>query len=516
MSEDLPAGWIELPLANVCEPVSQRGPSRDGETFHYVDLSALDNKAKRIAQANAVHTSDAPSRAKQVIAKGDVLFSTVRVYLENIAQVPQELDGEIASTAFCVLRPSKGLDPKYLYYFVTSRRFVQAVNQLQRGNSPPSVQDGDVRGQRIPLAPLREQQRIASRIEELFSDIEEGERALERVQKLVKRYRQSVLKAAVTGELTREWREKHKAPLESGEALLQRILKFRPTNGAVTPRNKEARGPDIANLDPLPRAWVWTSIEQAGAVKLGRQRAPQHHVGDHMRPYLRVANVYEDRLDLSDVKEMNFTPLEYETYALQVGDILLNEGQSPELVGRPAMYRGEVPGCCYQKTLLRFRAHAGVSAAFALLVFRYYLHCGRFRHSANITTSIAHLAAERFGPIEFPLPPEQEQREIVEIASTKLSQIDHLELELKARRKAIEVLRQTTLKSAFSGDLVPQDPVDEPASALLERLGDLRAAEQELTRVRAGRSKTQPLAQVMKEHGIRPQAQRRTRTPRGV
>ena len=77
-------------------------------------------------------------------------------------------------------------------------------------NSPPSVQDGDVRGRRIPLAPPREQQRIASRIEELFSDIEAGERALERVQKLVERYRQSVLKAAVTGELTREWREKHK------------------------------------------------------------------------------------------------------------------------------------------------------------------------------------------------------------------------------------------------------------------------------------------------------------------
>ena len=516
MSEELPPGWLETPLADVCEPVSQRGPSRERETFRYVDLSALDNKAKRIAQANSVPISDAPSRAKQVIAKGDVLFSTVRVYLENIAQVPEELDGEIASTAFCVLRPRKGLDPKYLYYFVTSRRFIQAVNELQRGNSPPSVQDGDVRGQRIPLAPPREQQRIASRIDELFSDIEEGERALERVQKLVERYRQSVLKAAVTGELTREWREKHKGPLESGEALLQRILEARMASSSMRRRHPEARGPDISALAPLPQGWAWTSIEQAGAVKLGRQRAPQHHVGDHMRPYLRVANVYEDRLDLSDVKEMNFTPLEYETYALRDGDILLNEGQSPELVGRPAMYRGEVPGCCYQKTLLRFRAHTAVSAAFALLVFRYYLHCGRFRCSANITTSIAHLAAERFGPIEFPLPPELEQSEIVEVASTKLSQIDHLELELKARRKSIQVLRQATLKSAFSGNLVPQDPLEEPASVLLERLGDLHAAELEHTRVRTGRSKTKPLAKVMKEHGLQPQAQRRTRTPRGV
>ena len=79
-----------------------------------------------------------------------------------------------------------------------------------------------------------------------------------------------------------------------------------------------------------------------------------------MRPYLRVANVYEDRLDLSDVKQMNFTPNEYETFHLRDGDILLNEGQSIELVGRPAMYRGEVPGACFQNTLVRFRPEPSV------------------------------------------------------------------------------------------------------------------------------------------------------------
>src|SRR5690606_660963 len=120
------------------------------------------------------------------------------------------------------------------------------------------------------------------------------------------------------------------------------------------------------------------------------------HSGEHMRPYLRVANVYEARLDLHDVKEMNFTPTEFKIYALKYGDILLNEGQSPELVGRPAMYRDEIPGCCYQKTVIRFRSAAGVLPAWALTVFRSYLHSGRFRRSASITTSIAHLAAERF------------------------------------------------------------------------------------------------------------------------
>src|SRR5690606_19347072 len=96
--------------------------------------------------------------------------------------------------------------------------------------SPPSVQDGDVKAQTIPLPPTSEQKRIVSRIDELFSRIDEGERALEQVSKLVERYRQSLLKAAVTGELTRDWREARKAagqPIESGEALLTRILTAR-------------------------------------------------------------------------------------------------------------------------------------------------------------------------------------------------------------------------------------------------------------------------------------------------
>ena len=509
MNEELPQGWVQTALGAVVAAPRSKATPADHPDLPFVGMDHI--AANGMQLLGAGRFGDMKS-AGGLFSPGDVLYGRMRPYLNKVHVANQQ---GACSAEFIVLPQNAAIASGYLAYLLHHRKFVNFASAQSSGDRP-RVDFESLSSYEFALPPKAEQARIVSKVDELFSDIEEGERALERVQKLVERYRQSVLKAAVTGELTREWREKHKGPLESGDALLQRVLKGRAANGAVTPRHKEPRGPNIANLEPLPKGWVWTSIEQAGAVKLGRQRAPQHHVGDHMRPYLRVANVYEDRLELSDVKEMNFTPLEYETYALQVDDILLNEGQSAELVGRPAMYRGEVPGCCYQKTLLRFRAHAGVSAAFALLVFRYYLHCGRFRRSANITTSIAHLAAERFGPIEFPLPPGQEQREIVEIALTKLSQIDHLELELKARRKAIEVLRQTTLRSAFSGDLVPQDPVDEPASALVERLRDLRAAEQELTRVRAGRSKTQPLAQVMKAHGIQPQAQRRTRAPRGV
>jgi type I restriction enzyme S subunit len=146
------------------------------------------------------------------------------------------------------------------------------------------------------------------------------------------------------------------------------------------------------------------------------------------------------------------------------------------------MYRGEVPGCCYQKTLLRFRAYGGVLPEFALCVFRSYLHSGRFRRSANITTSIAHLAAERFVRIEFPIPPLKEQRQIVDAVVRRLEALRRIEADLKKMQATVASLRHSVLKAGFSGSLVEQDPVDEPALALLERIGTDRDGKNGATR----------------------------------
>jgi type I restriction enzyme, S subunit len=143
--------------------------------------------------------------------------------------------------------------------------------------------------------------------------------------------------------------------LEHGRDLLARILKSHPHGKASRGRVNVPAALDVARLAPLPESWTWVRIDVAGDVLLGRQRAPQYHAGETMRPYLRVANVFEDRLDLSDVKTMHFDDEHFAKYKLEPGDILLNEGQTPDLVGRPAMFRGEIANCCFQKTLHRFR-----------------------------------------------------------------------------------------------------------------------------------------------------------------
>jgi type I restriction enzyme S subunit len=233
---------------------------------------------------------------------------------------------------------------------------------------------------------------------------------------------------------------------------------------------REPVKPDTSELPELPEGWVWATVEQVGHVQLGRQRAPKYHHGEHMRPYLRVANVFEDRIDTTDILHMNFTPAEFRTYSLQHGDVLLNEGQSLELVGRPAMYRDEVPGACFQNTLVRFRPYQGLTSAFALCVFRSYLHNGRFQRIAKWTTNIAHLGAGRFAEIEFPLPPLTEQRRILAEVERRFSIMDELEATIATNLKRADRLRQAILKRAFEGKLVPQDSTDEPASVLLERI----------------------------------------------
>lgn len=243
----------------------------------------------------------------------------------------------------------------------------------------------------------------------------------------------------------------------------------------------------------LPPGWEWRQVRDVGEVKLGRQRSPKHESGPNMRPYLRVANVYEGFLDLSDVKVMNFSPREYEIFKLQPGDVLLNEGQSLEWVGRPAIYRGDPPEVCFQNTLVRFRANGSVLPEFALLVFRHYVHSQRFRGIARWTTNIAHLGAERFAEMPFPWAPPGEQRRVVDSVAEREGQLDTGVAALKRVQANLKRYRAAVLKAACEGRLVPTEAElarqegrpYEPASALLDQIVRANADAAESSRQRS-------------------------------
>lgn len=425
---------------------------------------------------------------------GDVLFNNTNSPELVGKTAPIDLDGDWAfSNHMTRLRPPLGVSNRFLAYQLHylweqgyfRLRCTQHVNQASI-----SVR---TLARTIPviLAPVQEQLRIVAELDYNFDRFDTATTVLLKALRKLEEYRCNVLRRAASGVLVpteAQVAQAERREYESGEELLVRLLDetrerweaaecARMETTGVLPNSDwrktkyhMPRKPDDSTLPSLPDGWTWAGVEQVGQVTLGRQRAPRYHHGPHMRRYLRVANVFEDRIDASDVYEMNFSPEEYTVYSLQRGDILLNEGQSPELVGRAAMFNDEVPGACFQNTLIRFRAYPGVSPSFALLVFRHYLHSGRFQQLAKWSTNIAHLGADRFAGMEFPLPSLSEQERIVTEAQRCLSGADDLTNMVQRILNRITWARHAALEQGFTGKLVAQAEDDEPAALLLARI----------------------------------------------
>ena len=292
----LPAGWTLCKIGDVLEPVEKTGKDEKDREIWYVDISSIDNKSNRIKAPKRLNMAEAPSRARQKIQAGDVLFSTVRPYLRNIAPVGQGLDGEIASTGFAVLRGIQGIEPKYLFYKCISYDFVSALTGEQYGVSYPAVKEEQVKEQPLELPPTNEQHRIAEKVEALFDEINRGVESLRDAKRDIELYRQSLLKSAFEGRLTADWRAKNPDKLENPEVLLASIREERDGRyqqqleewivastdwSESNDRNGKPKKPlkpktlpplsvkELNQLTPLPATWRWIRVADIGLVGTG-------------------------------------------------------------------------------------------------------------------------------------------------------------------------------------------------------------------------------------------------------
>lgn len=489
------------------ETVDQSGPRR---LFVYVDIGSIDRESKKIVAAKTLSFDDAPTRARQVLKTGDILVSMTRPNLNAVALVSDQLDGAIGSTGFHVLRSCWVL-PKFLFLLVQSQDFVDAMSAVVQGALYPAVRPKDINDYRFHFQTPAQQTRIVAKLEELLSGLDAGVAELKAAQKKLAQYRQSLLKAAVDGALTAEWRAQN-PPLETGAQLLERILTERRARweakqlakfheqGKAPPKDWQKKYPEPVKpntdgLPELPEGWVWASVEQIAAderysLAIGpfgsNLKVPDYR--DSGVPLVFVRNIRSGKYGGEHTRYI--TPqkaIELDAHSVMPDDVLVTKMGEPP--GDADVYPVDQPTAIITADCIKIRCWKGLMRPHFLKSI--INSCIGKRQIKPITQGVAQkkVSLARFSILAIPLPPSAEQAEIehaLELAN-RITNEQLLAIEFALTQSAAQ--RQNILRAAFSGQLVPQDPDDEPASALLERIRAERVARETVKKPRGRKVK---------------------------
>jgi type I restriction enzyme S subunit len=336
----------------------------------------------------------------------------------------------------------------------------------------------------VPLAPTNEQQRVVEKIETLFGELDKGEEALREVQKLLSRYRQSVLKAAVTGELTADWRAAN-PPHETGKGLLARILKQRREAWRGSGKYKEPIEPDTEGLPELPEGWVWMSLEMILADFITGPFGSMLHKSDYVQggtPIINPINLVDEKVVPDDRKGVGAATLDkLARFAVRAGDVVIARRGD---MGRCAPVTGVEDGwLCGTGSMILRPAEPVQSRYLSAAITSHTSKAHLEKHAVGTTMKNLNQRALFSTPIA--LPSRAEQDAVVNAIDEANERISQIEMWCDAECRRSAALRQSILKDAFSGKLVPQDQSDEPAEELLERIRSARSEKTKPTRKKA-------------------------------
>ncbi len=368
-------GWRIVRFGDVARNIQVNIDPQESGLERYVAGEHMETDNLHIRQWGTIGDGYLGPAFHRKFVKGQVLYGSRRTYLRKVAVA--EFDGICANTTFTLESNEDELLQDLLPFIMQTETFTEHSIKQSRGSVNPYINWKDLAWYEFALPPKDEQRRIA----DILWAVDENVNQLNRCIQQAERLRRLVLSQVILKGLN------HK--------------EYQDTN-----------------IGRIPVSWRLARVEEVGKVQLGRQRAPQYQTGAYLRPYLRVANVFDGYLDLEDVLQMDFDEQDFEKYMLRSGDILLNEGQSRELVGRSCIYHGEIEGCCFQNTLIRYQTSAQIIPEYIFGYFQHAFYQGIFAQIARQTTSIAHLGADRFANLLIPIPPISEQLEIVKYLNT--------------------------------------------------------------------------------------------------
>lgn len=418
------------------------------------------------------------------LQKGDILVARLPDPLGRACIFPLSgIKKFVTVVDVCIIRNNSNLiNSQYLLYLINSPQTRLEVDKYKSGSTRKRISRKNFAKIQFPIAPLPEQHRIVEKIEELFSELDNGVAYLKKALEQLKTYRQAVLKWAFEGKLTEKWRNTHQDSLEDADTLLEQIkaerkrhyqqqledwkqaLKEWENNGKETKKPTKPQQPkdlppltkeELSNLPSLPNGWMWVKLEDITDITGGIAKNSKRNALSIKLPYLRVANVYANFLDLNEVYEIGLRQEEVEKFLLVKNDLLIIEGNgSIDQIGRVAIWNDKINPCVHQNHVIKARPHTNTNPLFSL----YFLlsHQGRkfIKKQAGSTSGLYTLSLSKVRNLNIPFCSLQEQTKIVQEIESRLSVCDQLEATLTENLNKAEALRQSILKRAFEGKLV--------------------------------------------------------------
>lgn len=455
---ELPKGWAKATLNEIAEinPRHSNDIKSDLQVT-FVPMPAVSETRSTFQFAEERNFGDI-RKGYTHFAEGDVLFAKITPCMENgKASVATGLKNGIGcgSTELHVLRPLAGIQPLFIYNFLhqesfrkeAARNFTGTAGQLR-------VPVSFMKDAKIPLPPLPEQHRIVAKLEKILHRVDVCKERLDKIPAILKRFRQSVLAAACSGKLTEDWR---KDDAEDGEGLPARWQAL-----------------ELGKLCDGFQYGTSTKSASSGTV-----------------PVLRMGNIQNGQIDWTDLVYTSDAK-EIAKYNLQPGDILFNRTNSPELVGKTGIYRGE-RRAIFAGYLIRIKNNPSLNSEY----LNFCLNASYAKEwCLQVKTdgvSQSNINAQKLSEFIIPLPPLPEQQEIVRRVEALFKKADAIEARYRKAKAFVDKLTQSILAKAFRGELVSQDPNDEPASVLLERIrAEKEKAQKKVVSIRGRAKKYKP------------------------
>ena len=424
---DLPSTWALTSLGAVVDygNTTKAEPAQISGEDWVLELEDIEKDNSRLLQRITFAQRQSKS-TKSRFQAGDVLYGKLRPYLNKVLIADR---AGYCTTEIVPIKTGTHLDNRYLFYWLKHPAFLSYVEEKSHGLNMPRLGTDTAKAAPFVLAPRNEQTRIANQLDKLLARVQACNERIDAIPALLKRFRQTVLDAATTGALTEDWQ-------------------------IASP----------ANWRPVQLADVASDFSYGSAAKSSKIGAI---------PVLRMGNIQSGRLDWSDLVYTS-DPHEIEKYKLTKGDVLFNRTNSPELVGKTAVYQGE-RDAIYAGYLIRVRCSPA-------LLPEYLNYCLGSKAGRAYCWSVksdgvsqSNINAKKLAAFRFSLPSVEEQTEIVRRVEALFKLADRIEARYTVARGQAQRLTPLLLAKAFRGELVPQDPNDEPASVLLERIAAERA-----------------------------------------